>query len=95
VIGYVGCWMVLEEGQINNIAVDPDWRRMGVARALIQALFAIGRAHGTRQYLLEVRQANHSAQALYRSLGFSEIGVRSAYYGDNDEDAIIMCKKEE
>jgi ribosomal-protein-alanine N-acetyltransferase len=95
VIGYVGCWMVLEEGQINNIAVDPDWRRMGVARTLIQALFTLGRTRGIRQYLLEVRQSNHSAKALYRSLGFSEIGSRSAYYSDNGEDAIIMCKKEE
>lgn len=95
VIGYIGCWFVFEEGQINNIAVDPGWRHSGVGTALISSLIALGRQQGIRQYLLEVRTSNTPARALYRKFGFVESGMRRGYYRDNDEDAIIMLKNEE
>lgn len=92
VVGYVGCWFVYDEGQINNIAVDPDWRCRGIGSLLLDALFTLGRQTGIRSYTLEVRTSNEAALILYRRFGFVAQGLRRAYYTDNGEDAIIMLK---
>ena len=86
VFGQIGVRHVLGELHITTIAVRPEYRRRGHARALIGAALAAfpdaSRVH------LEVRPTNAKAIALYESLGFRETGRRPRYYGD--EDAVLM-----
>lgn len=90
--GYAAMWSVLDEGQITNIAVDPAWRRLGIGRDLLQALIHLAEKEGLASLFLEVRLGNTAARRLYESSGFTEVGLRRAYYADNSEDAIIMLK---
>ena len=83
---YVDAWHVM------NVAVDPDARRHGVARALLEHLFAETGADRGRGYTLEVRVSNAEAIRLYERLGFVATGIRRGYYTDNREDALIMWK---
>jgi len=94
VVGYIGCWIVVDEGQINNIAVSPIWRRAGIGGALLAALLNKGRERGLKQYILEVRPSNTAARRLYARFGFTDVGLRKGYYSDNHEDAIIILKNE-
>jgi len=88
-VAYVVTWHVLDEVHVLNVATRPDWRRQGLARALMDAIVAHARAHRVRHALLEVRRSNAPAIALYRAVGFFAMGVRARYYPD-DEDAIEM-----
>jgi len=74
------------ELEILNVAVDPPFRRRGVARKLIQEVFAGHRGN----VFLEVRQSNVAARKLYHSLGFETIAIRKDYYSDSGEPAIVM-----
>ncbi len=77
------------EYEILNLAVDPGFRRQGVARALLES--ALARHPG--EIFLEVRASNATAQELYRRLGFSEAGRRPAYYNDPVEAAVVMRRQ--
>ncbi len=92
-VGYVGVWKVLDEGHITNVAVHPDFRKRGIAKALVSELLLLCEEDGITSFTLEVRKSNIVAQNLYKSLGFKEEGIRKRYYEDNNEDAIIMWKK--
>ena len=83
---YVDAWHVM------NIAVDPDFRRRGIATALLEKLFALTGDSVQRGYTLEVRVSNEGAIKLYERLGFQARGVRRGYYTDNREDALIMWR---
>ena len=86
VSGHIGVRHVLGELHITTIAVRPEYRRRGHARALIWAALA---AYPNATYVhLEVRPTNAAAVALYESLGFEATGRRPRYYGD--EDALLM-----
>ena len=86
VFGQIGVRHVLGELHITTIAVRPEYRRRGHARALIGAALA---AYPNASHVhLEVRPTNVAAIALYESLGFLETGRRPRYYGD--EDAVLM-----
>jgi ribosomal-protein-alanine N-acetyltransferase len=87
--GYQLAWLG-PEGHLGNLAVAPEHRRAGVARALVEDLLAAARAGGTTAITLEVRVANFAAQALYREYGFRLAGLRRGYYRDTGEDALIM-----
>ncbi len=89
VIGYVGMWQSFSEGNINNIAVLPDYRRKGYATVLLEQLIAYGRENGLTFLTLEVRASNLGAISLYESVGFLEVGRRKKYY-ERREDAILM-----
>ncbi len=92
ILGYIGMWIVLDEGHITNLAVHPSYRRQGVGRALLKNLAFEGKKMGLNYLTLEVRISNLSAQILYKEVGFVEAGVRPGYYQDNREDALIMWK---
>ena len=81
--------IVADEATIENIAVEPGLRRLGVARELILAFAEKSREAGAANCYLEVGEHNVAARELYRSLGFSNHGSRPKFYSDN-EDAILM-----
>jgi ribosomal-protein-alanine N-acetyltransferase len=89
-IGYLICSRYGDAWHVMNIAVDPDRRRMGFGRALLDEL--ISRAGPQASYTLEVRVSNAPAIALYEAYGFREVGTRKRYYADNGEDAVIMWR---
>lgn len=93
VAGYIGVWIIADEGHITNVAVHPDDRRQGLGRQLMLAIEALCLKRGVRSMTLEVRVSNYGAQALYEELGFVGAGVRPGYYRDNNEDALIMWKE--
>ena len=93
VLGYVGSQTVLDESDMMNLAVDPAFRRRGIARALVLALIEELRKMGSRCLTLEVRASNESAQALYACLGFAQVGRRKNYYHHPKEDALILRKE--
>ena len=91
--GYIGSQTVMGETDMMNVAVDPDFRRQGVARTLILALVEALKARGSHWLMLEVRQSNAPARALYEKLGFAEVGRRKNYYSKPREDALILRKE--
>ena len=91
VLGYAGLQVVLDEGYIDNIAVEPNARRHGVADELLDVFCRFGEAN-LAFLTLEVRASNEPAIALYRKHGFEEAGRRKNYYTKPSEDAIIMTR---
>lgn len=89
VLGYGEIGVVLDEGCLEKIAVDPDYRRQGVAEAILSAFLRFGQAH-LAFLTLEVRASNAPAIALYEKLGFQQVGRRKNYYSDLHEDALLM-----
>ena len=90
--GFAVVWLVHDELHVLNVAVAPEARRRGVARAILDRVEAQGREQGARIAMLEVRRGNAPAIALYRSLGYREVGVRPRYYAEDGEDALVMDK---
>lgn len=88
-LGYAVLSTVLDEGNLDNIAVAPEVRRNGIADALLSALTAFGREHLTC-LMLEVRASNAPAIALYEKHGFAAVGRRKNYYDAPREDAVLM-----
>jgi ribosomal protein S18 acetylase RimI-like enzyme len=77
-----------DEAEVLNIGVGPDFRRRGVASALLNKVAEL--AHGT--IFLEVAQSNSPAIALYRKQGWTDIAVRAGYYNQGTIDAVVMKK---
>lgn len=90
VLGYALTRVVLDESELLNIAVSTKARRRGVGVALLRAAMETCRAHGAEWMLLEVREANLAARALYDRYGFVPVGRRAGYYHSPREDAIVM-----
>lgn len=72
--------VVLDEATLFNIAVDPDYQRQGLGRALLEHLIDELEKRGVATLWLEVRASNAAAIALYESLGFNEATIRRNYY---------------
>ena len=89
-LGYLICSRYEEAWHLMNIAVDPAARRRGLATALLEEL--ISRAGPDAAYTLEVRTSNGAAIDLYEKFGFRAAGVRTRYYQDTGEDALIMWR---
>lgn len=70
---------LFDEDELLLFAVAPQWRGRGLGRALLEQVLADARARGGRRMLLEMRRGN-SAERLYRSFGFTQIGMRPDYY---------------
>ena len=93
VVAYGGFWKVLDEADINNIAVKKEYRGMGFGKMLMNALIEEAKKQSIRAMTLEVRVTNTPAINLYKNLGFKEAGVRKKYYS-NFDDALIMWLEE-
>ena len=91
IVGYLICSRYDLVWHIMNVSVDPDFRRQGIATAMLGVLFErVGDPDG--RFTLEVRRSNAGAYALYEALGFKAAGTRRRYYADNGEDAIVMWR---
>jgi ribosomal-protein-alanine N-acetyltransferase len=90
IAGYLIGREVAGTGEVLNLAVAPDSRRRGVARALLRTGLGYLRKRQVEEVFLEVRESNQSAQALYLSSGFRPIGQRAAYYRNPKEDALVL-----
>lgn len=86
--GYLGLQIICGEGYITNIAVLPEFRRRGIAKALLSEAFKNDLTFIT----LEVRKSNFPAISLYKNLGFDEVGERKSFYSNPEENAILMTK---
>lgn len=93
VVGYVGSQSVLGEADMMNLAVHPQYRRLGIARKLVLELIEQLKAQGSHILVLEVRASNEPAIQLYTELGFTQIGRRPNYYFKPREDALILRKE--
>lgn len=91
VVGYIVFWQIRDDVQVNNIAVHPDCRGLGLGEAMMRYAIAKSRAAGVTFMTLEVRPSNAPALALYRKLGFEIMGSRKNYYTKPDEDAYVMA----
>lgn len=92
-VGYCAVWVIYDEVHINNLAVLPDWRRRGVARALLEVVLGETASDGAPDATLEVRRSNDAALKLYEGLGFVVEGVRHKYYSQPIEDALVLWKR--
>ena len=82
-------WLVVDELQVNVVAVDPTHQRRGFGTAVLTALIQQARQQGAKSATLEVAPCNTGATALYQRLGFTTSGTRRAYYSDG-RDALIQ-----
>lgn len=90
-VGYSGAKGGVE-GDLMTLAVLPTHRGEGLGRALVERLLGEVASRGMRKIFLEVRESNQAARGLYRSLGFTEVGVVRGYYRFPVEDAVTMVK---
>lgn len=93
VVGYIGSQSTIDETDVMNVAVHPDWRRQGIAEQLIDNLIEELKKRGSYALMLEVRASNAPAIALYEKLGFRQVGLRKNYYRNPKEDALILRKE--
>ena len=92
ILGYAGLHVIVDEGYIDNIAVEEADRRHGVASALLDVYCRFG-AVNLAFLTLEVRKSNLPAIALYEKFGFQQAGLRPGYYQHPREDAVIMTRE--
>ncbi len=92
VIGYIIFWYMADEAQICNFALHPDFRELGVGRAVLRETLNVIKNMGAVQVILEVRPSNVSARVLYEKFGFTLLGIRKEYYLSPAEDALVMIK---
>lgn len=85
--GYMSMMLAAGEGDIMRVAVLPEYRRLGIGRALLEECFS---SNNPDVVFLDVRENNIPAIGLYESLGFKSVGLRKNYYTNPTENAVIM-----
>jgi ribosomal-protein-alanine N-acetyltransferase len=93
VAGYCVSWIVFEQVHVQNVAVHPSHRRVGLGRHLLLRALSEGVDAGARSAQLEVRESNAIALKLYASLGFRAVGERKDYYSRPRENAVLLRKE--
>ncbi|HET9917374.1 MAG TPA: ribosomal protein S18-alanine N-acetyltransferase [Candidatus Binatia bacterium] len=91
ICGYVLFWLLPGSIDVHNLAIAPEFRRLGIARMLMRQVMAAAGSQSATRVTLEVRQSNEAAKKLYASLGFVQTGLRKGYYSDDGEDAFTMA----
>lgn len=90
IVGFLGTQVISPEAEIISLCCHPDYRRQGIASALLSRFFSS--FPDLKSVFLEVRASNSSAQALYCSFGFKPYGIRKSYYEYPEEDAILFSR---
>ncbi len=90
VIGYAVLWVILDQGELANLALTTNRRGAGLGAHLLRHVLDRARTRGVEKLFLEVRASNERAIDLYRSFGFEDVGLRRGYYDRPKEDAVVM-----
>lgn len=90
VIGYAVLWVILDQGELANLALTTSRRGAGLGAHLLGHVLTRAQERGVSKLFLEVRASNHRAIDLYRSFGFEDVGIRRDYYDQPQEDARVM-----
>jgi ribosomal-protein-alanine N-acetyltransferase len=90
IVAYGGIWVILEDSHITTLAVDPEHRGRRFGEVLLLRLIDEAIERGSAWLTLEVRESNTVAQRLYRKYGFTTVTMRTGYYSDDNESALIM-----
>jgi len=92
-VGYAIMSVVVGESHILNVCVDPAFQGQHLGRRIMVRMLDLAKQRGADTAFLEVRPSNQAALALYRSLGFNEIGLRRGYYpaARGREDALVLA----
>ena len=90
VVAYGGIWVILEDSHVTTLAVDPEYRARRFGEVLLLRLIDEAIERGAAWMTLEVRESNVVAQRLYRKYGFTTVTMRTGYYSDDNESALIM-----
>jgi [ribosomal protein S18]-alanine N-acetyltransferase len=90
IAGYAVFWMVVDQAELGNVAVDVAYRSRGLGAHLVETAAGRAASRGAREIFLEVRPSNSTARQLYERHDFREVGRRRHYYTLPTEDAIIM-----
>lgn len=90
IVGYMGLSKIAGEGYVTNVAVLPEYRRLGIGKKLLKHV--INDSKELEFISLEVRISNQAAISLYESFEFKNVGTRKRFYTNPTEDAIIMTK---
>lgn len=90
VIGYAVLWVILDQGELANLALTTNRRGAGLGAHLLRHVLDRARLRGVEKLFLEVRASNQRAIDLYHSFGFEDVGIRRAYYDRPREDARVM-----
>ena len=93
VAGFVAARLASGELHVNNIGVRREARRRGLGGLLLGRALDIAREGGAERAVLEVRESNGVAQALYGRFGFEVVGGRRNYYREPAEDALVMISR--
>ncbi|KAF1301112.1 ribosomal protein S18-alanine N-acetyltransferase [Enterococcus saccharolyticus] len=93
IVGFLSYHQFLDECEIFNLAIHPNYQKKGYGALLLQKLIQTAVEEQIVQIMLEVRVTNFSAQHLYINQGFEVIARRKNYYHSPTEDALIMMKK--
>lgn len=94
ILGYCNLRLLAGEGEVQRIAVLPEYRRLGLARKMMEAMVDYARENMAVSISLEVRESNLPARKLYETYGFTAEAVRRGYYHNPFEDAVIMWKRD-
>jgi len=89
-VGYGGIWSILEDSHVTTLAVDPAYRGRRFGEVLLLRLIDEAIDRDAAWITLEVRESNTVAQRLYRKYGFTTVTMRTGYYSDDNESALIM-----
>jgi ribosomal-protein-alanine N-acetyltransferase len=92
IAGFCAFWKVVDQIHINNLAIHPDCRHRGLGAWLLARVLEEAAALGAPHATLEVRRSNTSARRLYERAGFTLAGVRTSYYSNPIEDALILSR---
>jgi len=93
VVGVFSGEVVVDDLQIDNLAVTKRWRRHGIGRTLLKSALSWASGLGARAATLEVRSANAPARAFYEKEGFTPVGLRRVYYANPPDDAWLLSRE--
>ena len=93
IIGVFSGVVVIDELQIDNLAVSDRWRRQGIGKTLLRTALSNAKRMGACTATLEVRLSNSPARALYEKEGFTEDAVRTSYYTAPVDDALLLSRE--
>ena len=91
ILGYECTYVSFDEGELTNIAVEPEYRGKGIGLMLMKELKHRAEEKSVSKIVLEVRISNATAISLYEKCGFKNLGTRKNFYEQPVEDAYIMA----